>query len=159
MFTLRRASFSDEVDIIPNIRDLFQEHWQEIGLGPASGQDLNIYDDFFKTLERHRYYLSILIEYEPTNEVVGYLSVFVSPHQHLKDTMIASTDSFFISKKHRGFRATKAMIDAFVWAEELLTQEFQAQYFQLVDNVRFPQDKLAKHLGFIPANTMYMKRL
>src|SRR5574338_548499 len=152
MFVVRRASFCQEFHVIPELHNLLEEHWNEVGLGPASDKKLEINERYFEILERNQGYLPILILHEATNEVAGYLSVFVSSHQHLQSVIVASTDCFFIRKKFRGISATKALLKAFKMAEEITKTEFRAEYFQFIYNTKVPQDKLAKYLDFEVAN-------
>lgn len=141
------------------LRPLFQRHWDEVGLAGADNTlKLNVNEDYYALLERNRQYLGIALKTDE-GEVVGYLSMMIYRHYHHQDTTFATTDCFMIDRPYRGINGFKSILKMFELAEKILTQEFGVQYLQLGFSANNPLDVLAKRMGYVPSDIMYMKKL
>jgi hypothetical protein len=150
-----RTNYSENCE---KLLPLFQEHWKEIGMKGSDITDLNLNDEVYRSLEQYGMYLAVCLDDDEGN-TIGYLSVTLYEHHHHKGQKFASTDCFYIDKKHRGIRTYRAVCDMFKLAERILKDEFNVKYFQITFSVKNDLSKLATNLGFEESERMFVKKL
>lgn len=88
------------VDVIDELRPLFEKHWKEI----AHYQDIELnpnYEAYFAT-ERAGMLKVYTVRHEQTNNIVGYAVYVVAPALHYRQSIQAVEDIIFIDPDHRG---------------------------------------------------------
>lgn len=137
---------------------LFKKHWEEIGMVGSEGLSLNINEDYYKALNACGQYLAIGLRNDD-DKLIGYLSLMVYNHPHHEGTNFALTDCFIVDKDYRGLSVFKSIIKMFKLAEKILIQEFNVTHMQFVCSVGKDLTPLAKRMGYIPSDIMFIKKL
>ena len=113
MITFQVEIFSD---LVPEMQELFKEHWEEI----ANYKDkfpLNPRYDQYRLLDNAK--LLHTMTAREDGKIIGYCVFIVMPHMHYQDCLFAMNDVIFVSKKYRhGSVGTKLLM----FAKEELTK-------------------------------------
>ncbi len=140
------------------LKPLQEEHWEEIGLAGSDGLKLDIDYDYYRLLEKQRHYLGLVLKTDE-GTLVGYLSIIIYKNYHHKEVLFASTDCFLVKKEYRGSSAFSSIVKMFKMAEKMLKVEFNVDYLQFGFSANNPLEVLAKRLGYVPSDIMYLKKL
>jgi len=95
-------------DILPELRELFPFHWQEIALFKDKIQ-MDIDEPRYAKLEEMG--ALQVITARDGKKLIGYFVAFVLPHMHYKSTLMASTDMYFILPEYRNGTGAKMFIE------------------------------------------------
>lgn len=136
---------------------MLKQHWDEIGLVGTEGLTLKVNEDIYNQAEYCNNYLGLGIEED--GEFIGYFSFFMFMHPHHCDHKFAQTDCFFVRPDKRSFTTGKQVIKLFKVAESILKEEYGCSYIFLTVSVKNKLEALAKHLNFVPSDTVYIKRI
>lgn len=139
--------------VLPQIKRLHQEHWQETeGHRHSIPFDMD-YDRLLDTELQGRYFLFTATHHR-TGELVGNMAGYTSRSVHTK-TLMATEDTLFLSKEHRRGRLGIALMQ---YAEHALhaigVRELQVSV-KLVNSV----GPMIERMGFKPVGTQYTKVL
>lgn len=140
------------------LRPMFKRHWDEIGMAGSHGLELNVNEEHYAFLEKHKMYLAIALKTDE-GKLIGYLSIFIYGHPHHQNTNFAAVDCFMIDKGYRNLNGFKSIIKMFKMAEEILINEFGVSYFQFAFSVNNPLNSLAQRLGFVESDVLMVKKL
>lgn len=140
------------------LRPMFQEHWDEIGMAGSHDLKLDICEEHYERVEQSGRYLAIALKTDE-GKLIGYLSIFVYGHPHHQNTNFAVVDCFMIKKGYRNLNGFKSILKMFKLAEELLVKEFNVEYFQFCYSVNNPLKVLADRMGFVESDVMGLKKL
>lgn len=151
---IKRGKYSDYKE---QVDKLMFKHWKEASTPGAPDLRLDLDLDLYKYLEEANKHLGLVITAE--NNLIGYLSIMIYNHHQHKSTVFAQTDGFFVDPSYRGLRTFKAVIEMFELAQDILRSEYGVEYIYMNCNAENDLKFLADSLRFVPASTMYIKRL
>jgi len=140
------------------LRPMFKEHWDEIGMVGSQDLELDVNEEHYKFLDKNKMYLALALKTEE-DKLIGYLSIFVHSHIHHQNVNFATVDCFLIKREYRNLNGFVSIIKMFKQAEKILKDEFSVKYFHFACSVNNPLEGLAKRLGFVPSDMLYLKKL
>lgn len=149
MYTIQTESFTE---CLPELQDLFEIHYQEIGDDPENIRLNPDYEVYFTLEDNGMLHLATVRE---DNTIVGYYLSVITPLLHFKHITNAHNDAIFIRKEHRkgslGLRLLKFV------AKELT--KLGVHRMTVHTKTKQPFDKLCIAAGMECFERHYCKRL
>lgn len=140
------------------IKAMFHRHWDEVGMKGAPDLALDINEAYYHALEQTDTHLTYVLKTDE-GKLAGYLSIFLYGHPHHSNINFAAVDCFIVDKPYRNTSGFKTIIKMFRLAEKELKEKFNCQYFQFAFSCNNPLASLAKRLGFVESDVLYVKGL
>lgn len=137
-------------DILPEISDLLEAHWEEVAWYKDKVPLKPDYDRYLQMEELGMVHAAT-VRYD--GELVGYDINFVAPSLHHSSTVYASNDIIFLHPLHRGGGTALKLI---AFAEEKL-KEMGVSVVSLNMKVDKPFVSLAERAGFAKQEYVYSK--
>lgn len=133
---------------LPEMRRLFDDHWQEIALN-KDAIPLDIDYELYARLERdHELHL---VTARDDGWLVGYHLSVIRPHPHYRSTLHCMTDVFYLRPAYRsgmtGYKLLKAARDS--------VQARGVKKMLMGTKMAIDIDPLLKRLGFTPIERVY----
>jgi GNAT superfamily N-acetyltransferase len=138
-------------DLIPF--QLFQDHYAEIAAPKNSF--VKPAPDWSRYLEAQEKGEFIAIIARDQGKVVGYMSIFLQPHQHYIATVMAVDDMHYLMPSYRGRGAGKQMIE---FAEQAAVER-GATVFSMRCKAAQDHGHIFKSLGYELSDLVYLKEL
>lgn len=141
----------------PNINDLLNEHWRELGVHQTK---MPLDPDYARMIAAEDMGYFKVWTARDGKTLVGYMAFFIQPHLHFKSTITAVEDLYLLTASHRkgmtGYRMFVTAIDAL--------KAHGAQRLYLHCKVHFEKDRgglgqMFERLGFVHTDNYYSKIL
>ncbi len=155
-FIVERGTWHDNYE---ELRPMFFEHWNEVGMANESNLRLDINEAGYAALEVANMFLGIALKESKSMKIVGYLSILIFKHLHHRSTTFAGTDCFIVHKDYRGVGVFKGILKMFKLAEKILIEEYGVTYLQFFSNSNKPVVALAKRMGYTESDVVLIKKL
>ncbi len=104
-------------NMAPEVLKLWESHWQEtevLYLDSPLIPDI----DMLIQYEKSNSFVVFTVRVQDTTEMVGELMYFLGPNSHIKGTVIANEDAFYLRPDHRSGRIAIKLLK---YAEEMLS--------------------------------------
>lgn len=85
-------------DIIPNVKELLLDHYQELTLNKARVKLKPVWTRYANMEKHNRFYA---VTARDSGSIVGYSGFIVQPHLHYGDILVAQNDVLFLKKEYR----------------------------------------------------------
>jgi GNAT superfamily N-acetyltransferase len=138
----------DWLEALPELRMLFNEHWEEIALDQDSIKlepDYTTYANLAVSDALH------LVTARADGLIVGYHLSIIKPHLHYKSSLTCFTDVFFLKKDYRkgviGYKLIKFFRDS--------VKEKGVQKVYMGTKLHLDLGPLLERLGFTPIERIY----
>ena len=149
MITYQTEGFKD---CLPELKDLFEDHYQEIGNDPENIKLNPDYDTYFE-LERLGKVHLVTVRYN--NKIVGYNLSLLAPLLHFKHILNAHNDAIYVDKEYRkgtvGYRLIKFTM--------VSLKNLGVDCITIHTKTKQPFDRLCEKLGMTLVERNYIKYL
>ena len=136
-------------EYMPGIRKMLEDNWAETGLNFEFNPDVEMYS------RAHATGMLFAVAAIDGDEVVGYCTVAMMPHQHNPNIVFAGNDALFVAPAHRNSLVPGRLIKT----AEREAKRRGAQRFSWHCRAGTPlADSLVRH-GYTPVDIVVMKEL
>lgn len=145
-----RVQFAVEpyADAIEEMRELYEEHWQEIALDKDA---IKLEPDYAKYAALAAVGILHLVTARIDGAIIGYHMSLIYPHLHYKSSLTCFTDVFFVKKEFRlgmiGYNLLKFFRDS--------VKERGVQKIYMNTKLSLDLDVLLRRLGFKAIERVY----
>lgn len=147
---MSRVRFSEESYAYykDQIRDLFNQHWDEIG--EAGGHQVLEPDDAqYEALGRMGMHTGIVAW--DKGEIIGYVSIFMNNHYHHLGVKYATIDTYYIKPEYRKTNPWLG-VNLLKYAQDVVQYKYKCKYIRLYENVKYDLGPLTRRLGYVPTD-------
>lgn len=132
------------------VRELIQEHWEEIPADKEKRLKLDINKEQYFALANDGKIGAYFCYYK--DKLVGYFVIFADLHINYRTHIFAQSDAFYLHPEHRGMGVGSAFI---LFVKNHL-KTLGASVFSVTTTEHRPFDDLLLELGFRKQETSYM---